>query len=298
LIQAETSAAAYRIDLGYNTNEYLLIENRQPVGTDSVMPQGGLAIFHIDDSASYVQEGFPAQSGWPGNGNHYRVALLQADGAYELERGIDRGDRYDVYHGNGVSEVSSNTTPNTDSYQGGNIVLTNNRVFNISSAGSTMTFDFEVVGAATPPNAPAALTAQAISYEQINLTWSDQSNDETGFKVERNTGGGWAEIATAGSNATGYSDTGLTPSTAYNYRVRAFNLGGSSSYSNTTSATTQSPPPPPAAPSNLTANVLSDTAIDLIWTDNAATEDGFRVDRSLDGLQWDNMTSLAANTTS
>jgi hypothetical protein len=161
-----------------------------------------------------------------------------------------------------------------------------------------MTFDFEVVGAATPPNAPAALTAQAISYEQINLTWSDQSNDETGFKVERNTGGGWAEIATAGSNATGYSDTGLTPSTAYNYRVRAFNLGGSSSYSNTTSATTQSPPPPPAAPSNLTANVLSDTAIDLIWTDNAATEDGFRVDRSLDGLQWDNMTSLAANTTS
>ena len=40
------------------------------------------------------------------------------------------------------------------------------------------------------------------------------------------------------------------------------------------------PPPPPAAPSGLTANGVSETAIDLAWMDNATTETGFRVERS------------------
>ncbi|MFT5412370.1 MAG: immune inhibitor A, partial [Verrucomicrobiales bacterium] len=280
LSQAETSASAYRIDLGYATGEYLLIENRQPVGSDSVMPQGGLAIFHIDESASTVTEGYPGQSGWPSNGNHYRVALLQADGTYDLERGLDRGDRYDVYHQGGVSEISAATTPNTDGYQGGNIVVTNNRIFNISVSGSTMTFDFEVVGAATPPDAPSNLLATATSYDRIALTWSDQSSDEIGFKLERDGGGGWIEIATVGADVLVYTDTGLAASTAYGYRVRGYNGGGNSGYSNTSNATTQAPPPPPAAPSGLAATALSDTEIQLLWTDNAGDEDGFYVDRS------------------
>ena len=58
------------INEGYPNQEYLLIENRQPCDFDATMPQGGLAIFHIDGNANNVL-GHPGQSNWPGNGNHY-----------------------------------------------------------------------------------------------------------------------------------------------------------------------------------------------------------------------------------
>ena len=92
-----------------------------------------------------------------------------------------------------------------------------------------------------PPAAPTSLTATATSTSQINLSWSDNSGDEDGFKIERKTGanGTYAEIFTAAANATSYSNLGLTAGTNYVYRVLAFNAGGNSNYSNEASATTQ-----------------------------------------------------------
>ncbi|MGB0716135.1 MAG: M6 family metalloprotease domain-containing protein [Phycisphaerae bacterium] len=143
LNQAETSPEAYRVDLNYPAGEYLLIENRQPVGLESIMPQGGLCIWHIDEAkCCNTDEGYPGQSGWPGNNQHYRVALLQADGDFDLEKGNNRGDDGDVYHGAGVDEINSTTTPNTNAYQGGNIVVTDHNIYNISVAGPQMSFNF------------------------------------------------------------------------------------------------------------------------------------------------------------
>jgi probable HAF family extracellular repeat protein len=71
------------------------------------------------------------------------------------------------------------------------------------------------------------------------VSWSDNSNDETGFKVDRSSKGkAFKQIATVGANVTTYADTGLNASTTYRYRVRAYNSGGNSSYSNIASATT------------------------------------------------------------
>ena len=101
---------------------------------------------------------------------------------------------------------------------------------------------FTISKGTTPPTVPAApgsLTATAASSSTITLAWSDNSNNETGFDIERSTDNvNWAALASVGSNIQSYGDTGLAASTSYYYRVRAKNSAGSSSYSNVANATT------------------------------------------------------------
>ena len=131
----------------------------------------------------------------------------------------------------------------------------------------------------TAPTAPGNLAATAISTSQINLSWVDNSTDETGFKIERKTGSGgtYAQIATVAAGSTTYSNTGLTAGTTYFYRVRATNASGDSAYSNEASAATLDALP--AAPSGLSATAISTSQINLSWTDNATNETGFKIER-------------------
>jgi murein tripeptide amidase MpaA len=81
----------------------------------------------------------------------------------------------------------------------------------------------------TTPLAPGSLSATPASSSQNDLTWDDPSDNEAGFKIERCTGAGckdFAQIAAAGPNVTSYSNTGLSASTSYTYRVRAYNGAG------------------------------------------------------------------------
>jgi fibronectin type 3 domain-containing protein len=101
--------------------------------------------------------------------------------------------------------------------------------------------------AGPPPNAPSNLQATPISSSQINLTWQDNSSDETGFKVERKTGSGsYSQIATVGAGVTSYSNTYVSAGTTYYYRVRAYKGTLNSDYCEEASAMTL--PPPPTAP--------------------------------------------------
>ncbi len=152
-----------------------------------------------------------------------------------------------------------------------------------------------------PPAAPSGLSASTVSSSQINLSWTDNASDETGFKIERKLGAGgtWSQIAMVGANATSYQNMGLSASTTYYYRVRAYNGDGDSSYSNEANATTQAPPPtPPAAPSGLTASAVSSSQINLSWTDNASDETGFKIERKLGaGGTWSQIAAVGANVT-
>jgi len=84
----------------------------------------------------------------------------------------------------------------------------------------------------TPPGAPSNLVGISTTT-QINLQWTDNSNNETGFRVERSTNGiNFTLISTVASNVTSYSNSGLTANTFYHYRVRAYNGAGDSANSN------------------------------------------------------------------
>jgi hypothetical protein len=153
----------------------------------------------------------------------------------------------------------------------------------------------------TPPAAPSGLTATATSSSQINLSWTDASSSETGFEIDRAaaSSGPWTQIATVGANVTIYSNTGLTASTTYYYRVRATNSAGDSANSNVASATTQAPPATvPAAPSGLTATATSSSQINLSWTDASSSETGFEIDRAAASSgPWTQIATVGANVT-
>jgi hypothetical protein len=98
-----------------------------------------------------------------------------------------------------------------------------------------------IVGPPTPPAAPTDLSAAAFSFLQVDLGWTDQSNNETGFAIERSTagpGGPFDPRASVGANVASWSDVGLEGSTEYCYRVRAVNSAGESDWTAPACATT------------------------------------------------------------
>jgi hypothetical protein len=163
-------------------------------------------------------------------------------------------------------------------------------------------FVLEELSSTPPPAAPSNLAATATGNSSINIAWTDNSTDETGFKLERKTGAGGTYAEIAGSiiaNTTSFNNTGLAASTTYFYRLRSYNGSGNSSYSNEVSATT-SALPPPAAPSALAAIASGTSIIDLSWTDNSNNETGFKLERKTGagGIYAEIAGSIAANSTS
>jgi len=155
----------------------------------------------------------------------------------------------------------------------------------------------------TPPANPTNLLAKATDGQSINLTWTDNSAVEDGYKVSRlDAAGTWADIAILPSNTVSYRDAGVTVDRTYTYRVQGLKDGGFSDYTNESVAVI--PTKPPAAPPGATAGYWADNEygwlyFDVAWTDAANNEEGFRIEVSGDGLTgWQTYTTVAANLTS
>ncbi len=147
----------------------------------------------------------------------------------------------------------------------------------------------------TVPANPSGLVATAISSTQINLSWTDNSSNETGFQVERSPAAGGPFAFIGGTSQSSYADLGRTPSTTYYYRVRAYNGIGNSGYSNTAFATTSAGVP--QAPTNLSASAVSSSQINLAWTDASSNESGFKIERSSATSGWVHIWTLGVNAT-
>ena len=134
----------------------------------------------------------------------------------------------------------------------------------------------------TVPSAPSDLRVTSASVNSIDISWSDNSDNEDSFSIERKTGaaGTFSEIQTLGPNeppdppGMTYTDDFLDEGTTYFYRVKANSSGGDSAYSNELNATTL-----PAAPGGLAVNSTTSSKVRLSWTDNSSGEAGFKIQR-------------------
>ena len=91
--------------------------------------------------------------------------------------------------------------------------------------------DAVIIPANQLPAKPSNLNVEASAYNRINLSWSDNSDNESGFEVSRSTAliGTYVNIGSTGPNATSFNDSvGLQPDTKYWYKVRSVNQFGQS----------------------------------------------------------------------
>lgn len=145
----------------------------------------------------------------------------------------------------------------------------------------------------TVPANPTVLHSTAIKPTQAPLAWTDNSGDELMFRVDRSTNGStYTFLGYTMAGVTAYTDTGLSPSTKYYYRVRAENVAGNSGYATYTYTTSNGIPD---APSGLTASSISSNKVVLTWIDNSSDESLFRVERSLNGTTYSSIGTTSAN---
>ena len=111
---------------------------------------------------------------------------------------------------------------------------------NNSTSNSSYSNEASATTQSNPPGAPTNLGATAISSSQINLAWTDNASNETGFKIERKTGAGgtYSQIATVGANVTTYSTPDLPRTRTTSIACARIIASGDSSYSNEANATT------------------------------------------------------------
>ncbi len=135
----KTGRSAYRLwKDGAAGNEYFLVENRQQAGYDASLPGQGLLIWHIDEAIANNK-----------NEAHYKVALMQADGARNLENNANRGDGGDPFPGtSGNTSFTNSSTPSSQSYAGSNTYVS---VTGIPASAASMTVHVTVSQAIVKP---------------------------------------------------------------------------------------------------------------------------------------------------
>ena len=150
---------------------------------------------------------------------------------------------------------------------------------------------------AVPDGTPASLTGTYSSWTTVSVSWQDNSSNEIGFDIQRKKTGesDFYSIKSVDSGVTGYLDTSAWGGIPIYYKVRAYNMAGTSPFSGTLTITI--PATVPAAPSNLhTVGIPHEFHVQLNWTDNANNEQWFLIERRPEGSEsWTQIGIIAGN---
>lgn len=184
--------------------------------------------------------------------------------------------------GNGEFEVLDSVDAGITNYQATGLDAATNYSYMIKATSLSGPSDWSDEASATTfdvaPDAPDGLDAIDISFDQVELQWNDNSDNEDGFIIQRKTGdGAFATIDTVEAGATTYSDTDVQASRSYTYRLASYNPVGHSAWTEELQAT--SLPTVPDAPGGLMVDTVGSNHVDLIWNDNSDNEEGFILQR-------------------
>jgi M6 family metalloprotease-like protein len=156
--------------------EYLLLEFRFAVDYDANLFGGGLLIYHVDDGPRFK----PDNSTTVFAKHHHRIAVLQADGLYGIERGNNFGDAGDFWQPGMVlrpsigNETAVPPPPNTDSYNNGptGIIITV-----LSMDDSQVSFRVEGIANDTSTNHSGPASS-------VTLPWSVPTSSPVAAPIE------------------------------------------------------------------------------------------------------------------
>lgn len=226
-----------------------------------------------------------------GNNWHMRVTWTDAsnnESHFEVQRQAQTESGWGLILTN---TLPANSTSWTDSVGPGTYRYRARAINSFGASAYTPWVSGTVVGSvATAPSAPTGVMASDVGNRRALVSWTDTSNNETGFEIERSPSfaGGTVQVA---ANTSGYIDQ-CGPGT-FSYRVRAVNSAGASAYSAWASVTVAEIAP--AAPTGLTAAAEGNDGVVLSWTDNSNNESGFRIERQTQtGETWGQTTTLTA----
>ncbi|MGB8656706.1 MAG: M6 family metalloprotease domain-containing protein [Candidatus Zixiibacteriota bacterium] len=173
----ERSPVAYKLwTSGSPSNEYFLVNNSQQVGYDSYLPYRGLLIWHVDESVP--DDGANDNEWYPGHtsGGHYKVALEQADGLWQIEKKLNYGNSGDPFPGTmggGTRRTfNGSSVPNSHSYAEAETYVA---VKSISDSQDTMTCDLFV----SPADVEGEMTEGAPSDYELKQNYPNPFNPTT-----------------------------------------------------------------------------------------------------------------------